>query len=86
MLESLFEFGNQRFRAERRDGRAADTLCRDAPEVRGGDYIGPDGIAEMWGNPARAKRSAPAQDKGVAARLWIVSEQMTGVHFDALPA
>lgn len=85
-LESLFSVSNRILAQSAAMGALPTLYAAAAPEVRGGEYIGPDGMAEMWGNPARAKRSAAAQDKNVAARLWTVSEQMTGVHFDALPA
>src|ERR1039457_7005867 len=51
-----------------------------APDVHGGDYIGPDGIAEMWGHPVKVGCSAAARDTATAARLWEVSEQLTNVH------
>ena len=52
-----------------------------SPEVHGGDYIGPDGFAEMWGYPTKANPSAAAKDAEVAAKLWRVSEQLTKVHY-----
>jgi hypothetical protein len=52
-----------------------------SPDVRGGDYIGPDGFAEMWGHPAKVNCSKAAKDPAVAARLWDVSEQLTNVHY-----
>ena len=52
-----------------------------SPEVRGGDYIGPDGFAEMWGHPAKVNCSAAAKDPVVAAKLWEVSEQLTKVQY-----
>jgi NAD(P)-dependent dehydrogenase (short-subunit alcohol dehydrogenase family) len=55
-----------------------------APDVRGGDYFGPDGIAESRGHPKRVESTSSSKDAAVAARLWSVSEQLTGVHFDAL--
>ena len=50
-------------------------------EVRGGDYIGPDGMAELWGHPAKVKASAAANDPAIAARLWDVSEHLTKVQY-----
>jgi hypothetical protein len=55
-----------------------------SPDVRGGDYIGPDGFTETTGYPKKVGYSAAAGDKAVAARLWEVSEQLTGVHYSAL--
>lgn len=58
------------------------------PSVRGGDFIGPDGIAEQRGHPKVVHGSAASADPAVAARLWTVSEQLTGVAYDvgAAPA
>jgi NAD(P)-dependent dehydrogenase (short-subunit alcohol dehydrogenase family) len=56
------------------------------PALEGGTYVGPDGRGEHRGHPQpEAAPTSAALDQAVAARLWIVSEQATGVHFD-LPA
>jgi NAD(P)-dependent dehydrogenase (short-subunit alcohol dehydrogenase family) len=55
-----------------------------APDVRGGDYIGPDGLQQQWGYPAKVSCSRAARDQATAARLWEKSEELTGVHYDAL--
>jgi len=55
--------------------------------VHGGDYFGPDGPGEMRGHhPKLVQFSAAAHDQAAAARLWAVSEELTGVTFEALPA
>lgn len=51
-------------------------------EVQGGEYFGPTGLFEMKGPPGVAKRSEYAQKEDVAARLWDVSEQLTGARFE----
>ncbi|MGH7781253.1 MAG: oxidoreductase [Candidatus Binataceae bacterium] len=86
LMESLFGVANRVFAQSAAMGALPTLYAAAAPDVRGGEYIGPDGLAEMWGNPTRVKRSAAAKDQSVATRLWNVSEQMTGVHYDALPA
>ena len=48
-------------------------------DLPGGTYIGPDGAAEMRGHPRPVSPSRRAEDAGVAARLWRVSEALTGV-------
>jgi NAD(P)-dependent dehydrogenase (short-subunit alcohol dehydrogenase family) len=53
-----------------------------APEVIGGEYFGPR--RGVRGYPARATPTQYAQNDEVAARLWEVSEQLTGVRYDAL--
>jgi len=54
------------------------------PDVAGGQYWGPDGMREMRGAPALAKIFPQAQDEAAAARLWTVSETLTGVTFPPL--
>ena len=55
------------------------------PGVQGGQYIGPDGLAEQRGHPKVVSPSGAARDKETARHLWRVSEDLTGVSFD-LPA
>jgi NAD(P)-dependent dehydrogenase (short-subunit alcohol dehydrogenase family) len=57
-----------------------------AADVRGGEFYGPDGFMQFRGKPKRVQPSAAAQDRAAAARLWEISEQLTGVRFDALHA
>jgi NAD(P)-dependent dehydrogenase (short-subunit alcohol dehydrogenase family) len=64
---------------------ALPTLCAaTTPDVVGGDYFGPDGLAESRGRPTRVRMSAAARDEATAARLWAVSERLTGVDYEAL--
>jgi NAD(P)-dependent dehydrogenase (short-subunit alcohol dehydrogenase family) len=55
------------------------------PAARGGDYFGPRryGLRSRFytGYPDRVEPSASAHDAAVQARLWQVSEQLTGVRF-----
>jgi NAD(P)-dependent dehydrogenase (short-subunit alcohol dehydrogenase family) len=52
------------------------------PAVEGGQYIGPDGIAEQRGYPKLAGSSGAARDEAAARSLWEVSEELTGVSFE----
>lgn len=56
-----------------------------AAEARPGGYYGPQGYKEMNGDPGPAFVPSQAMDEAVAARLWEVSEQLTGVAFPARP-
>ena len=47
-------------------------------EARGGGYYGPDGFQEMWGYPTEARIMPQATDPEVTAKLWQVSEEVTG--------
>lgn len=51
------------------------------PDVRGGEYYGPGGLFELRGYPKRVKSSRKSHDRDLAARLWALSEEMTGVQF-----
>jgi len=52
-----------------------------APGVEGGEYYGPDGIAEMRGDPTEVMAIPEAYDTEVGRRLWEVSEELTGVSY-----
>lgn len=52
------------------------------PGLEGGMYIGPDGKGEQRGHPTPVGMTSAARDEEVAARLWTVSEGLTGVHFE----
>jgi len=54
------------------------------PELSDSEYIGPGGFQNMCGHPAEQRSSKRSSDEKTAARLWGVSEELTGVtyHFD----
>ena len=52
-----------------------------AAGVQGGEYYGPDGLAEMRGAPKVVTAKADAYDSEAAKRLWETSEELTGVKF-----
>ncbi|MFN7180053.1 oxidoreductase [Hyphomonas sp.] len=54
-----------------------------APGAAPGGYYGPDGPAELRGYPAPSVVPDKAQDPETAARLWRLSEDLTGVAFAA---
>jgi NAD(P)-dependent dehydrogenase (short-subunit alcohol dehydrogenase family) len=55
-----------------------------APQAQGGEYIGPDGFLAIKGSPTVEQPRPQALDQTVAARLWTVSEQLTGVVYPPL--
>jgi len=66
-------------------GALPQLYAATAQGVHGGEYFGPDGPAEMRGHhPKLVQFSAAAHDEAAAARLWAVSEELTGVTFEAL--
>jgi NAD(P)-dependent dehydrogenase (short-subunit alcohol dehydrogenase family) len=69
------------------DGALPTLYAATAPDVHRGDYFGPDGPGEMRGHhPKLVQFSAAAHDQAAGARLWAVSEELTGVTFEALTA
>lgn len=52
-----------------------------SPEARPGQYYGPDRLGEMRGYPGVARQPAAATDTAVAARLWTISEELSGRTF-----
>ena len=51
------------------------------PDVEGGQYYGPDGLAEQRGHPKLVSSSAQSHDEDLQQRLWTVSEELTGVTY-----
>lgn len=51
------------------------------PSVLGGQYYGPDGIAQQRGNPVVVASSKQSYDMALQQRLWAVSEELTKVEF-----
>jgi NAD(P)-dependent dehydrogenase (short-subunit alcohol dehydrogenase family) len=62
-------------------GALPEVYAATAPEVRGGDYFGPNGLLGQRGFPVKAKSNARSQDPAAAARLWAASEELTGVRY-----
>jgi NAD(P)-dependent dehydrogenase (short-subunit alcohol dehydrogenase family) len=60
-------------------GALPQLYAATAPEVKGGEYFGPNGIAESFGYPKRVDSIPESKDVAVAARLWSVSEDLTGM-------
>ena len=62
---------------------ATPTLFAATEPVPGGSYAGPANRREMAGPPILVGRSDAAADPLTAARLWSVSEELTGVRYPA---
>ena len=61
---------------------ALPVLCAATDsDVQGGDYYGPGGWQELGGYPTRVRSSDRSHDLAVAARLWKISEEFTGVRY-----
>jgi NAD(P)-dependent dehydrogenase (short-subunit alcohol dehydrogenase family) len=80
-------FLNPLFAMKPADGALPTLRAATDPAAAGASYWGPSGVLEMSGPPVAARISARAKDQAVAARLWEVSEKLTGVSYPlAAPA
>ncbi|WP_454830886.1 oxidoreductase [Pseudoxanthomonas wuyuanensis] len=52
-----------------------------APDARGGSYYGPTGMMELRGSLGFAQVPAAATDAQAIARLWSVSEELSGTRY-----
>ncbi len=70
------------FIGQKPEGGALPSLyAATAPGVRGGDYYGPDGWLGMRGYPIKVQSSVRSYDTVVGAKLWAISEELTGVRY-----
>ncbi len=83
-METFSKLSNRIFSQSAAMGALPTLYAAAADDVRGGDYIGPDGFAETWGHPKKVRSSARSHDREAATRLWEVSEELTGVRFEGL--
>ncbi len=51
------------------------------PGVKGGDFIGPDGLFEMAGHPKVTRSNKASYNEETARKLWEVSEELTGISY-----
>jgi NAD(P)-dependent dehydrogenase (short-subunit alcohol dehydrogenase family) len=80
----LWSLLNRAFAQSDAQGALPALYAATMPDVVGGEYFGPDGPAGVWGHPTRASATRKARDPDLAARLWSVSEELTGVHYERL--
>ena len=62
-------------------GALATLRAATDPAVQGGQYYGPDGFKELRGYPVVVTSSPQSHDTALQARLWSVSEELTGVTY-----
>lgn len=62
-------------------GALPTLMAATMPGVKGGQYFGPQGFKEFKGPPGPGKIESQALDVGVASKLWVASEGLTGINF-----
>ncbi|OHV03849.1 SDR family NAD(P)-dependent oxidoreductase [Mycobacterium talmoniae] len=78
-LAPAFDLFESRIAQDAATGALPTLRAATDPGVRGGQYFGPDGFAEMRGFPKVVASSRRSHDAERQRRLWAVSEELTGV-------
>ena len=74
--------GNKLF-AQSADMGALPTLyAATFPKLPGGTFVGPGGRSQQRGYPTVVTAAGKAYDEQAWRRLWEISEELTGVHFE----
>ncbi|UDY37308.1 oxidoreductase [Dermatobacter hominis] len=85
IMKSLMAVGNRVMAQSAEAGARSELYAATDPAAQGGTFIGPDGLGQNRGHPKVVRPVGRAEDPDDARRLWELSEELTGVHFD-LPA
>ena len=65
---------------------ALPTLYAAVADLPGGSFVGPNGFMGLRGHPHLVTAIARAYDEDTARRLWSVSQELTGIHYEFGPA
>ena len=83
LTERLVEFGNRVVAQSAQSGALPLLYAATAPDVKPDSFTGP--ALMMWrGAPAPSWRAPWTLDDAAAERLWVASERLTGVAYEAL--
>ncbi|MEU6603590.1 oxidoreductase [Streptomyces shenzhenensis] len=82
-VERLMAAGNRVLAQPAEAGALPILYAATAPDVRPDSFTGPS-FAQWRGTPAPSWRAPWTRDDRVAVRLWVASEWLTGVAYDAL--
>ena len=80
LADGVMKISNRLF-AQTEEAGARPTLFAASQDLPGASYVGPGGLRGLRGYPALLGRTAAASDVEMAKRLWILSEDLTGVKF-----
>jgi NAD(P)-dependent dehydrogenase (short-subunit alcohol dehydrogenase family) len=82
LLSVATDFAAPFFGHSAADGARPILFAATSPQAKPGGYYGPGGFGELRGAPAPALIMPRARDAATAARLWDVSEKLTGTSFE----
>ena len=78
----FLSLGNRLLAQSAEMGALPTLYAATRPNLGGGLFIGPDGFGEQRGHPRVVEPVHRGRDEATAARLWEVSEELTGVHYE----
>jgi len=78
---AVIRFFNSIFAQSSGMGALPTLMAATEPSAKSGNYFGPSRVSEWRGYPKRVFSNQISHDTEIAARLWQVSEEMTGVKF-----
>jgi len=78
--DQLMQVGNALL-AQSAEAGAWPTLYAATEDVPAGGYVGPTGFQQLKGHPGLVGSTKASKDEAVAAKLWDISEQLTGVTY-----
>jgi NAD(P)-dependent dehydrogenase (short-subunit alcohol dehydrogenase family) len=79
--DGIMSLGNRLIAQSAERGALPILYAAAMPDVRGGEFWGPDGPGELVGYPTRVGSSRSSRDGRTAVRLWERAEELTGAAF-----
>ena len=79
--DRVMAIGNKLLAQSAEMGALPTLFAATVPDVTGGAFYGPDGLAQQRGYPHRVSSTKASMDERVASELFDVSEKLTGVTY-----
>ena len=78
----IFEFLNGFFAMKTWQGALPTLRAAIDETAQSGNFFGPDGWQEWRGYPKKVESNKLSHEKSIAAKLWDISENLTGIKFN----
>ncbi len=83
-LEGVMKVANAVMAQSQERGALPQLRALTDPSAQGGEFYGPGGFQEVWGDAVRVEAVAAAHDEASARGLWERSVELTKVDFEGL--
>jgi NAD(P)-dependent dehydrogenase (short-subunit alcohol dehydrogenase family) len=78
---AVMAVGNRLIAQSEEMGALPSLYAATVPDLPGGSFVGPTGLAQQRGYPGLVGSSRRSKDREAAHRLWEASEELTGVSY-----